>query len=79
MGKFVSFRGKLMHYEAGDKHVVRGVNPDMWSYSKALGIVREFKYDGEVKVWWKPKKGRMDKDLRQMSVDMDALELANYA
>jgi len=46
----------------------------MWSYFKALGIMKkDFKYDGHVNLWWKPKKGRMDRDLNALSEDRHAL------
>jgi len=79
MGKFERFRGRMLRYEGGEEHVVRGLDPDMWSYFEALGILKkDFKYDGELYMWWKPKKGRRDKDLRPLCEDMNALELAKY-
>jgi len=55
----------------------------MWSYFEALGILKGilkkgFKYDGHVYMWWKPKKGRMDGDLRPLTEDRHALQLAKY-
>ncbi|QCE06293.1 hypothetical protein DEO72_LG9g1304 [Vigna unguiculata] len=45
MGKFERFRGRMLHYEGGEKHVVRGLDPDMWSYFEALGILKkDFKH-----------------------------------
>ena len=80
MGKFERFRGRMLRYEGGEEHVVRGLDPDMWSYFEALGILKkDFKYDGELYMWWKPKKGRMDRDLRPLCEDKHALELAKYA
>ena len=80
MGKFERFRGRMLRYEGGEEHVVCGLDPDMWSYFKALGILKkDFKYDGELYMWWKPKKGRMDRDLRPLCDDRHALELAEYA
>jgi len=28
-------------------------------------------------MWWKPKRGKMDRDLRPLTVDKDALQLSN--
>jgi len=65
MGKFERFRGRVLCYEDGEKHVMRGVDPDIWSYFEALGIVKkDFKYDGQMYIRWKSKKGRMDIYLR---------------
>ena len=70
----------MLRYEGGEEHVVCGLDPDMWSYFEALGILKkDFKYDGELYMWWKPKKGRMDRDLRPLCDDRHALELAEYA
>jgi len=70
----------MLRYEGGEEHVVCGLDPDMWSYFEALGILKkDFKYDGELYMWWKPKKGRMDRDLRPLCEDRHALELAEYA
>ncbi|QCE09109.1 hypothetical protein DEO72_LG10g328 [Vigna unguiculata] len=38
MGKFERFRGRMLRYEGGEEHVVRGLDPDMWSYFEALGV-----------------------------------------
>jgi len=51
----------------------------MWSYFEVVGTAREFKYVGEFKLWWKPSKGTMDRDLKLLILDKDAIELANYA
>jgi len=65
MGKFESFKGRFLRYQGGEEHVVHGVDADRWSYFEAFSILKEeFKYDGMVKLWWKPKRGRMDKDLK---------------
>lgn len=54
------------------------LDPNMCSYFDALGIMREFKYDGDFNLWWKPKKDRMDGDLRELTINREALELDNY-
>lgn len=51
----------------------------MRSYFEAVNIIREFRYAGELKLWWKPSKGSMDKDLKLLILDKDAMKLANYA
>jgi len=52
----------------------------MWSYFEALGILKkDFKYDDQLYMWWKPKKGRMDRYLRPLYEDMHAWELVEYA
>jgi len=72
--------GRMLRYEGGEEHVVRGLDPDMWSYFEALGILKkDFKYDGELYMWWKLKKGIMDRYLRPLCEDRHALELAEYA
>jgi len=69
-----------MHYNGGEEHVFHGLDPDRWSYFDALSILKEeFKYDGAMKLWWKPKSGRMDRDLRPFVTDNDALQLCAYA
>jgi len=50
----------------------------VWSYFEVVGIIRDFKYVGDFKLWWKPSKGSLDTNLRVFSVDRDAMELANY-
>jgi len=80
MGKFEAFKGRFLRYKGGEEHVVHGLDADRWSYFEALSILKdEFKYDGMVKLWWKPKRGRMDRDLRPLVTDKDALELSGYA
>ena len=78
MGKFVRAKKKLV-YVGGEKHRIHNVDPDMWSYFEAVNIVKEFKYVGEFKLWWKPNKGSIDKDLQLLVLDKDAIELATYA
>jgi len=52
MGMFERFRGRMLHYEGGEEHVVCGLDPDIWSYFEALGILKkDFKYDGELYMW----------------------------
>lgn len=60
--------------------VIYGVDPDRWSYFETLSIFNEeFKYDGVLNMWWKPKRGRMGIDLRPLLVtDRDALQLSEY-
>jgi len=36
---------------SGEIHVVKGIDPNFWSYFEALGIVKEFKYGVGVKIW----------------------------
>jgi len=80
MGKFEAFKGRFLRYKGGEEHVVHGLDADRWSYFEALSILKdEFKYDGMVKLWWKLKRGRMDRDLRPLVTDKDALDLSGYA
>ena len=78
MGKFVRAKKKLV-YVGGEKHRIHNVDPDMWSYFEAVNIVKEFKYVGEFKLWWKPIKGSINRDLKLLVLDKDAMELATYA
>ncbi|KAK7348454.1 hypothetical protein VNO80_23012 [Phaseolus coccineus] len=39
--------------------------------------MKEFKYDFEVRLWWKPKTGRMDTHLRQFIDDKDVMKLTD--
>ncbi|CAJ1962087.1 unnamed protein product [Sphenostylis stenocarpa] len=77
MGKFM--RLKNLRYEGGEKHRICNINSNMWSYFKVVGIVNEFKYVGQFKLWWKSSTRTLDKDLKLFSLDKDAIELANYA
>ncbi|KAK7348455.1 hypothetical protein VNO80_23013 [Phaseolus coccineus] len=77
MGNFGT--SPLLHYEIGEKHVFHGLDSYTWSYFEAIEIMKEFKYDSEVRLWWKLKTGRMDTHLRQFIDDKDVMELVNYA
>ncbi|WVZ16542.1 hypothetical protein V8G54_009524 [Vigna mungo] len=60
-------------------HVIKGIDPNRWSYFEAIGIVKDFKYDADFKLWWKGSKQRLMNNIRLLSDDMEALYLANYA
>lgn len=60
-------------------YVVHGQDSDRWSYFEAIGLVREFGYSENVKLWWKPKGVSFEGNLKELLTDSDALELANYA
>ena len=77
MGRFERNRG--LKYVGGEIHVVKGIDPNFWSFFEALGIVKEFKYGGEVKLWWKGSKQSLLNNLRLLSDDKEAIELANFA
>jgi len=49
MGMFE--RNSGLKYVGGEIHVVKGINQDFLSFSEALGIVKDFKYVGDVKLW----------------------------
>jgi len=51
MGRFE--RNMRLKYVRGEIHVVKGIDPDFCSFFEALGILKEFKYVGDVKLWWK--------------------------
>ncbi|KOM48788.1 hypothetical protein LR48_Vigan07g249200 [Vigna angularis] len=76
MGKFVSNKG--LQYLGGEVHMMKGLDPDRWSYFEAVGIVKEFKYDADFKLWWKGSKERLMNNLRLLSDDREALNSANY-
>ena len=57
MGRFE--RNKGLKYVGGEIHVVKGIDPDFCSYFETLGIVKEFKYEGDVKLWWKGSKQKL--------------------
>jgi len=77
MGRFERNRG--LKYVGGEIHVVSGIDPDFWSFFEALGIVKEFKYAGDVRLWWKGLKETLLNNLRLLSDDKEALALAKYA
>jgi len=77
MGRFEKKRG--VKYVGGEIHVVKCIDPDRWSYFEALGIVKEFKYGGEVRLWWKGSSESLYNSLRLLSDDREALNLAKYA
>ena len=77
MGRFE--RNKGLKYVGGEIHVVKGIDPDIWLFFEALGIVKEFKYGGDVKLWWKGSKQSLLNNLRLLSDDKEAIELANFA
>ncbi|KOM52283.1 hypothetical protein LR48_Vigan09g094200 [Vigna angularis] len=74
MGKFMKNKG--LEYVGGEIHVIRGIDPDMWSYFEAVGFVREFKYCGEFKLWWKGSKQKAMNNLRPLTDDREAILLA---
>jgi len=76
MGMFE--RNKGLKYVGGEIHVVKGIDPDFWSYFKALSILKEFKYARDVKLWWKGSKQKLLNNLRLLSDDKEALALAKY-
>jgi len=77
MRRFEKKRG--VKYVGGEIHVVKCIDPDRWSYFKALGIVKEFKYGGEVRLWWKGSSESLYNNLRLLNDDREALNLAKYA
>jgi len=77
MGRFE--RNKGLKYVGGEIHVVKGIDPDFWSYFEALGILKEFKYAGDVKLWWKGSKEKLLNNLRTLNDDKDAMALAFFA
>jgi len=77
MGRFERNRG--LKYVGGEIHVVKGIDPDFLSFFEALGIVKDFKYAGHVKLWWKGSKEKLLNNLRLLSDDKEALALAKYA
>ena len=70
---------KKLVYVGGEKHRIHNVDPDIWSYFEAVNIVKKFKYVGQFKIWWKPSKGSINKDLKLLVLDKDVMELATYA
>ncbi|KAG2403230.1 uncharacterized protein HKW66_Vig0185160 [Vigna angularis] len=76
-GVFVKNKG--LEYVEGEIHVIKGIDPNRWSYFEAMGFVREFKYDAEFKLWWNESKQKAMNNLRILSDDSEAMLLANYA
>ncbi|WVY93030.1 hypothetical protein V8G54_032118 [Vigna mungo] len=78
MGRFVNDKG--LRYVGGEEHVIVGVDPDRWSYFEALGIIKEqFKYGADFKLWWKGSREIKMNNVRLLSDDRDAMNLAKYA
>jgi len=77
MERFEKKRG--VKFVGGEIHVVKCIDPNRWSYFEALGIVKEFKYGGEVRLWWKGSSESLYNNLRLLSDDREALNLAKYA
>ncbi|WVZ07385.1 hypothetical protein V8G54_020731 [Vigna mungo] len=78
MSRFVNDKG--LRYVGGEEHVIIGVDPDRWSYFEALGIIKEeFKYAADFKLWWKGSGEIMMNNVRLLSDDNDAMDLAKYA
>ena len=77
MGRFEKNRG--VKYVGGEIHVVKCIDHDRWSFFKALGIIEEFKYGGEVRLWWKGSFESLYNNLRLLSDDREALNLAKNA
>ena len=78
MGKLLRVKKKFL-YVGGEKHRIHNVDPDMLSYFEDANIVKEFKYIGEFKLWWKPNKESIDRDMKLLLQDKDSMELATYA
>lgn len=77
MGKFV--HEPTLHYVGGEVYVVHGQDIDRWSYFEALGLLKDFGYVENVKMWWKPEGTSFAGNLKPLVVDSDALELGNHA
>ncbi|XP_047175268.1 uncharacterized protein LOC124842755 [Vigna umbellata] len=77
MGKFM--KNNRLQYVRGEIHVIKGIDPNRWSYFEAVRFVKEFKYDIEFKLWWKGLKQKLMSNLRILSNDSEAMLLANYA
>ncbi|QCD84286.1 hypothetical protein DEO72_LG2g4638 [Vigna unguiculata] len=77
MDRFKHNRG--LKYVGGEIHVVKGINPDFWSFFEALGILKEFKYGGDVKLFWEGSKESLLSNLRLLSDYKEAIALANFA
>jgi len=65
MDRFERNRG--LKNVGGEIHIVKGTNPDFWSFFEALGIVKDFKYAGDVKLWWNGSKHKLLNNLRLLS------------
>jgi len=76
MGRFERNRG--LKYVKGEIHVVKGIDPYFLSYFETLGVVKEFKYDGDVKLWWKGSKQKLLNNMRLLNDDKEALVLTNF-
>ena len=77
LGRFE--RNKGLKYVRGEIHVVKGIDPDFWSFLEILGIPKEFKYAIDVKLWWKGLKQNLLSNIKLLSDDKEALALAKYA
>jgi len=77
MGRFERIRG--LKYVGGEIYVLSGIDPDFLSFFEALGILNEFKYARDVRLWWKGSKETLLNNLRLLSDDMEALTFAKYA
>lgn len=45
-----------LHYVEGEIHLIKGIDPNRWSYFETMEIVKDFKYDGDFKLWWEGSK-----------------------
>lgn len=43
-------KNRRLKYVGGNIHVIKGIVPHRWSYFETLGIVKDFKNGGDVKL-----------------------------
>ncbi|KAK7306231.1 hypothetical protein VNO77_44157 [Canavalia gladiata] len=77
MGKFV--KEPSLQYKGGEVYVCHDLDAGKWSYFEALALMKDLGYKDIVKIWWKSKRKRIDKWLKELSSNKDVVELIAYA
>ncbi|MCI36287.1 hypothetical protein A2U01_0057509, partial [Trifolium medium] len=63
----------------GEVEVYKGLDPNLWSFFKALSLAKELDTTAEsVRLWWKPSNLLLDKNLKKLNDDVHALEMSEY-
>ncbi|KAL5163303.1 hypothetical protein HKD37_07G020232 [Glycine soja] len=74
-GNFI--RNPILKYVGGEKALLLDIDEDKWSFFELIGILKDdVNYKGDFNLWWT---GVHDVGLKELALDNDALELANFS
>ena len=67
----------VLKYVGGDKNLLLDIDEDKWFFFELVGVLKDnVSCIGDFKLWWT---GVHDVGLKELTLDSDAIELANFA